>query len=119
MKIKKIPNDPTVEAIINGLLEKKGKEIVILDMRTLKSAPADFFIVAHGDSDRQVEALFRSVDETVKKMTGEDAWHTEGLEYCEWILMDYVNVVVHIFTSEKRHFYAVEELWGDAITLKI
>lgn len=101
-------------AIVEGLQEKKAKEIVSLNLKELKSAVADYFIVCHGESRTQVEALARSVEETVYKLRGEDPWHTEGLGNAEWILMDYVSVVVHIFNKEKREFYGVERLWADA-----
>ena len=102
------------EIVINGIQEKKGKEIAQVDMRELKTASADYFVVCHGDSDKQVEAIARSVEEEVEKATGELPWHTEGLENMEWVLLDYINVVVHIFVKDKREFYGIEELWGDA-----
>ena len=101
-------------AIIEGLQEKKGKEIVSLNLKELKTAVADYFIVCHGESRTQVEALARSVEETVNKLRGENPWHMEGLGNAEWILIDYVSVVVHIFNKEKREFYGVERLWADA-----
>ena len=103
-----------LDSVIEGMQEKKAKNIVVLDMLNLKTAPADYFVICHGDSNKQVEAIASSVDEFVKKKTGEDALHTEGKENAEWILLDYFNVVVHIFQQEKRNFFDIEGLWGDA-----
>lgn len=102
------------ELVIKGMQEKKAHHIVKMDMRNLKSPSADFFIVCHADNDRQVEAIAGSVEEEVHKVAKEWPWHREGLENCEWVLLDYINVVVHIFLKDKRDFYGIEELWGDA-----
>lgn len=99
---------------VDGMQEKKAKEIVSLDLRNVKNAVTDFFIVCHGDSKVQVEAIARSVEEQIFKKTGEDPWHREGFENAEWILLDYINIVVHIFQQEKRDFYGIEKLWADA-----
>ncbi|MES2382518.1 MAG: ribosome silencing factor [Bacteroidota bacterium] len=115
-KINKI-SDPTeflAWAVAQGMFERKAEDIKILDMRKVKAASADFFVISHAESDKQVEAIARSVDEEVKKLTGENPWHREGLENMEWVLLDYFNVVAHVFQREKREFYGVEELWGDA-----
>jgi ribosome-associated protein len=101
-----------------GMEEKKGVDIVIMDLRKLKSAFADFFVICHGSSDRQVEAIADSVEDEVRKATGERPLHREGAAQAEWVLLDYVNVVVHVFQEEKRSFYGIEELWGDAETKK-
>jgi ribosome-associated protein len=87
-------------------------------MRNVKGASSDFFVISHAESDKQVEAIARSVDEEVKKLTGEMPWHREGMENSEWVLLDYFNVVAHVFQREKREFYAVEDLWGDAIQVE-
>lgn len=83
-------------------------------MRNLKGAITDYFVICHAESNRQVEAIAKSIDGIVKKETGEDAWHTEGRENAEWILLDYINVVAHVFEASKRDFFGLEELWGDA-----
>jgi ribosome-associated protein len=101
-------------SIIEGMQEKKGQEIVSIDIRNFKSAIADFFVVCHADSRPHVEAIADSVEETVFKHSGELPAHTEGKENAEWILLDYVNVVVHIFRKEKREFFGIERLWADA-----
>lgn len=118
---KQVITDPTeylAWAIAQGMFERKAEDIKILDMRNVKSASTDFFVISHAESDKQVEAIARSVDEEVKKLTGEMPWHREGMENNEWVLLDYFNVVAHVFQREKREFYAVEELWGDAIQVE-
>ena len=120
-KSKQVITDPTeylAWAIAQGMFERKAEDIKILDMRNVKSASTDFFVISHAKSDKQVEAIARSVDEEVKKLTGEMPWHREGMENNEWVLLDYFNVVAHVFQREKREFYAVEELWGDAIQVE-
>jgi len=102
------------QVAVKGLQEKKGMDIVVLDLRRVKGAFADFFVIGHGSSDRQVEALADSVEDEVRKALNERPFHREGGEKAAWILLDYVNVVVHVFSEEKRQFYGLEELWGDA-----
>ena len=103
------------EIAVHGMQEKKGMSIVTLDLRKLKYSFADFFVICYGTSDRQVEAIADGVEEEIRKVTGEKPLHREGVEQAEWILLDYVNVVVHIFQEDKRSFYGIEELWGDAV----
>lgn len=102
------------QIVVEAMQEKKAKDIVSLDLRELESRVVDKFIICHADNDRQVEAIARNVEEEVRKKLNDKPWHREGYENREWILLDYVNVVVHIFLGEKREFYAIEELWGDA-----
>jgi ribosome-associated protein len=102
------------ELAIHGIQEKKGNEIVRLDLRNLNSSVTDYFVVCHADSTTQVKAIANSVEDEIFKATQQEPWRKEGLEYGEWILLDYVDVVVHIFRTDKREFYGVEELWGDA-----
>ena len=102
------------QTIVEAMQEKKAKDIVTLDLRELESRVVDKFIICHADNDRLVEAIARNVEERVNKKLHDKPWHREGYENREWILLDYVNVVVHIFLGEKREFYAIEELWGDA-----
>jgi ribosome-associated protein len=100
--------------IVEAMQEKKAKNIVSLDLRNLETRVVDQFIICHADNDRQVEAIARNVEDMVKKNLNDKPWHREGYENREWILLDYVNIVVHIFLGEKRDFYGIEELWGDA-----
>ena len=102
------------DAIIIGMLEKKANDITVLDLRKLKTSMADYFIVCHGNSDKQVSAIADSVEEQTKKLAGERAWHVEGSELNEWVLLDYFDIVVHVFMDEKRGFYGIEDLWSDA-----
>lgn len=100
--------------IAQGMFEKKAEDIRIMDMRGLAGSSADFFVISHATSDKQVEAIADSAEDETHKKTGEWPRHREGYENLEWILLDYFDVVAHIFQQEKREFYAIEELWGDA-----
>ena len=102
------------DLIIDGMQEKKAKEIVSIDLRSLKNSVADFFVVCHADSKTHTDAIARSVEEYVSKKIGEDPFHKEGMGTSEWVLLDYLNVVVHIFKKEKRDYYGIERLWADA-----
>lgn len=100
--------------VAQGMFEKKGENIRILDMRKLPGASSDYFVISHASNDKQVDAIAKSVEEEVKKHLNENPLHREGFENMEWILLDYFNVVAHIFQEEKRDFYGIEQLWGDA-----
>ena len=102
------------ELAIFGVQEKKGNDIVRLDLRNIFSSVSDYFVICHADSTTQVKAIANSVEEEIFKATQQEPWRKEGLEYGEWILLDYVDVVVHIFRTDRREFYGVEDLWGDA-----
>ena len=108
-----------LEAIINGVREKKGKMIRKFDLTGLNYASTDYFIICHGDSTRQAVAIADSIEYEVTKATGEKPWHVEGLQNAQWVLMDYVNVVVHVFFKEARDFYDIENLWADAAITEI
>lgn len=102
------------EFAIEGLLEKKGKDIKCLDLTEIDGAVCDYFVICHADSTTQVNALADSVEEVVRVNTGEKPWHVEGKENSTWVLVDYANVVVHVFQRDVRDFYNIEELWADA-----
>jgi len=102
------------ELAIYGIQEKKGNDIVRLDLRNIFSSVSDYFVICHADSSTQVKAIANSVEEEIFKATQQEPWRKEGLEFGEWILLDYVDIVVHIFRTDKREFYGVEDLWGDA-----
>lgn len=112
----KVINESTYisELAIHGMQEKKGNELVRLDLRNIKSSVADYFVICHADSATQVKAIANSVEDEIYKAIQQDPWRKEGLEYGEWIVLDYIDVVVHIFRTDKREFYGVEDLWGDA-----
>jgi ribosome-associated protein len=113
-KKKKDSFDSLIECIVDGILEVKGHDIVVLDLRSISNAAADYFIICHGTSRTQAEAISRSIEKETQKKLNEQAWHIEGLRNSQWILMDYINIVVHIFEKEAREYYALEELWADA-----
>ncbi len=102
------------EVIIEAIKEKKGNEIVQLNLKKVENSVCEYFIVCSGDSNTHVSAIANSIDAEVKKNLKEDAWHKEGFQNAEWILLDYVTVVVHIFQPEARNFYRIEKLWSDA-----
>ncbi|OAQ38396.1 ribosome silencing factor RsfS [Pedobacter psychrophilus] len=102
------------EIIIHGIQEKKGNDIVRLDLRNIHSSVADYFVICHAESSTQIKAIADSVEKEVFEATGQDPYKKEGLQHAEWILLDYFDVVVHIFRTDKRAFYGLEDLWGDA-----
>ncbi|MCD6661574.1 MAG: ribosome silencing factor [Lentimicrobium sp.] len=116
MAVKKVKtaSEMLSEIVTAGIFEKKGESVVKIDLRKMKNAVADFFIVCHGNSRAQVEAISDSVQMEVKKAIGQNVWKKEGFENAEWVLLDYVDVVVHIFQDEARKFYKLEDLWADA-----
>lgn len=97
-----------------GIFEKKGENVVQIDLRKIKNAVADFFLICHGNSRSQVEAIADSVQMEIKKAVGQNVWKKEGMENAEWILLDYVDVVIHIFQEANRKYYRLEDLWADA-----
>ena len=102
------------EIIVQGMQDKKASDIVVMDLRKVKNAVADFFIICSGNSDKQLDAIADSIDEKVSKTIKENPWHIEGKNNKEWMLLDYINVVAHIFKKDSRDFYSLERLWGDA-----
>ena len=102
------------ELAIFGIQEKKGNDIVRLDLRNIFSSVSDYFVICHADSTTQVKAIANSVEDEIFKATQQEPWRKEGLQFGEWILLDYIDVVVHVFRTDKREFYGVEDLWGDA-----
>ncbi len=102
------------ELAIHGIQEKKGNDILSLDIRNIFSSVSDYFVICHADSTTQVKAIANSIEDEIFKAIQQEPWRKEGLEYGEWILLDYVDVVIHVFRTDKREFYGVEDLWGDA-----
>ena len=117
-KIQTSEVEALVAVMVHGMQEKKAFQIVSIDLRKTSSAFADFFVICHGGSARQVDAIADSVEEEVRKALREKPAHREGNDESEWVLLDYINVVVHIFSEKKRSFYQLEELWGDGIITK-
>jgi ribosome-associated protein len=118
-KRKGVSSEKLSEVIVKGMQEKKANDIVVMDLRKVKNAVADFFVICSGNSDKQLDAIADSVDEEVYKALKENPWHTEGKNNKEWMLLDYIDVVVHVFRKDRREFYALERLWGDADIMEI
>ena len=102
------------DIIVNGILEKKGKDITILNLTGLHNSMFDYFIICNGTSKPQTEAIAESIQYEVKKAIGENPRQVEGLVNAEWVLIDYFDVIVHVFQKEAREFYNLERLWADA-----
>lgn len=111
---KAAPKSPLLASIIDGLEEKKAKNITVLNLNKLDNRAFDYFVIADAESKTHVESIAGSVEETVKKQLSERPFHTEGWGNAEWILLDYVNIMVHVFQQETRAFYRLEDLWADA-----
>ena len=102
------------QLIVKGMQEKKATKIVVLDLRKVKNAIAEFFVIGTGNSEKQVDAIADSIHDEVHKGLKEKPWHTEGKNNKEWMLLDYSSVVAHVFRKDLRGFYSLEKLWGDA-----
>ncbi len=111
--------DQLITQIIQGIEDVKGQSIEILDLRDIENTVCDYFIICSGTSNTQVNAIVSSIEKKVSKSLKEKAWHIEGSDNAEWVLMDYVNIVVHVFQKHIREYYDIESLWGDAKTVKI
>jgi ribosome-associated protein len=110
----KIDSTILAHTIIDGLQEIKAKQITKVDLREVDSAVCDYFIICHGDSNTHVNGISSTVERYVKTEIKERPWHREGKDNAQWILLDYFDVVVHIFFNEARDFYRLEDLWADA-----
>lgn len=117
-KIKKNSSDELKKVVVDAILGKKGHEVIELDLRNLTDAVADYFIVCHGNSSTQVAAIADFVYKEVKDAVGILPKGMEGKANAEWIILDYFDVVVHIFFNETREYYQLEELWSDAISVE-
>ena len=113
-KVIKDKDQLLVDAVVEGILNVKGRNISVLNLKDIHNRVCDYYIICQADSNTQVNAIAGSVEENVKKTTGERPYHSEGFQNSEWILVDYVTVVVHIFQSHIREFYNLESLWADA-----
>jgi ribosome-associated protein len=108
-----------VDAIVEGIRRKKGLEIINIDLSSEGEAECDNFIICHGNSNVHVDAIARSVEESVEELASEKVWHQDGFQNAQWILLDYVNVMVHIFQEPFRRLYDLESLWGDGTIYNI
>ena len=107
-------NNNLLNSIIEGIKNKKGNNILSIDLREIENSVCDYFVICNADSNTQVKAIVDGVEDYVNKNTGEKVWKKEGLENSQWILLDYSSIVVHIFQTEYRDFYKLESLWADA-----
>ncbi len=114
MSTKNISNDDLLANIIKGIEDVKGADINILDLRGIENTVCDYFVICNGNSNTQVNAITNSIQKVVSKELKDKPWHVEGSENGEWVLMDYVNIVVHVFQKHIREYYNIESLWGDA-----
>lgn len=102
-----------VEVVIEGMKKKKTQDITVMDVSDLTTL-TDFFVICSGTSDTQIKAIADSIEEEVLKVAGEKAWKKEGLQARSWIILDFINIVVHVMSKEKREFYSIEQIWNDA-----
>lgn len=114
-----VSTDELITLIIQGIEEVKGENVTIMDLRDIDNTVCDYFVLASGNSNTQVKAISGSIQKVVSKNAKEKAWHIEGEDNAEWVLMDYVHVVVHVFQKQIREHYDIEGLWGDAKTTVI
>ncbi|TRZ41453.1 ribosome silencing factor [Robertkochia solimangrovi] len=106
--------DQLITFILKGIEEVKGKDVNILDLREIENTVCDYFVICNGTSNTQVNAIVNSIQKTVSRELKDKPWHVEGTDNAEWVLIDYVNVVVHVFQKHIREYYDIEGLWGDA-----
>lgn len=116
---KEVNSEVLSQWVVDGMLEKKAIDVVLLDLREVKHAIADYFVICSGNSDTQIDAISESIEHEIHKHVKQNPWKREGHQNKEWILLDYVDVVAHVFNKEKRTFYGLEELWGDARVTQI
>ena len=114
MTKKNTNNDDLLALIIKGIEDVKGNDINILDLREIENTFCDYFVICNGNSNTQVNAIIGSIQKVVSKELKEKPWHVEGEQNGEWVLMDYVSIVVHVFQKHIREYYNIESLWGDA-----
>ncbi|MBO0342800.1 MAG: ribosome silencing factor [Bacteroidota bacterium] len=114
MQKTKASADELIALILEGIEDVKGVDINLLDLREIENTVCDYFIICTGTSNTHVNAIVSSIQKKVSKAIHDKPWHVEGSENAEWVLMDYVNVVVHVFQKHIREFYDIEGLWGDA-----
>ncbi len=111
--------DQLITVILDGIEDVKGQDINILDLRDIENTVCDYFVICEGTSNTQVNAIVNSIQKKVSKTLKDKPWHIEGQDNAEWVLMDYVNVVVHVFQKHIREYYDIESLWGDAVTTEV
>ena len=110
----RLSSEQLSQVVVKGMQEMKAENIIVMDLRKVNNAVADFFVLGSGTSDTHIDSIAESVDAEVNKVSGENPWHREGFNNKTWVLLDYVDVVAHVFNRDTREFYALENLWGDA-----
>lgn len=109
-----INNSQLLTSVIKGIQDVKGEEITLVDLRKIENSVCDYFVICTGSSSTNVKAISESVQKETEKSANDSPWHIEGRTNAEWILLDYSELVVHIFSEETRSYYALEDLWADA-----
>lgn len=117
--INEIDSEALCEVIVEGMKNNKADDIVVIDLREVEHAVTDFFVICSGDSPTQIEGISNSIIRLTRKELRERPWHKEGKNNAQWVLLDYVNVVVHIFYKELREYYELEDLWADGKKIKV
>ncbi|MBW8326416.1 MAG: ribosome silencing factor [Prolixibacteraceae bacterium] len=112
--VKETETEQLIDAIVEGIQRKKGIDIVKIDLTKINHTECKYFIICHGNSNTQVDAISHSVEDTVIELLNEKAWHTDGYQNSIWVLLDYADIMVHIFQRDARQFYDLENLWADA-----
>ena len=112
--VKEAKTEQLIDAIVEGIQRKKGLEILKIDLTKINHTECKYFIICHGNSVTHVDAIAHSVEDIVEELTNESAWHKDGYRNSIWILLDYADVMVHVFQKESRGFYDLENLWADA-----
>lgn len=115
----KVDSKTLIDSIINSISDMKGEDVLVMDLREIENAFCEYFIICSGNSNTHVNSLAGSIEKKVRKETKEKPWHVEGTENAQWVLMDYTNVIVHIFQKQYREYYDIEGLWGDAKQIEI
>ena len=109
-----LSSDQLITEIIKSIEDSKGLDIMLMDLREIENTVCDYFIISSGTSNTHVDAIAATISKNVGKNLQEKPWHTEGEQSAEWILLDYVNIVVHVFRKQIREHFDLESLWGDA-----
>jgi ribosome-associated protein len=111
--VNEIDSEALCDVVVEGMKNNKAEDIVVIDLREVEHAVTDFFVICSGDSPTQIEGIANSIVRSTRKELKEKPWHKEGKNNAQWVLLDYVNVVVHIFYKELREYYELEDLWAD------
>ena len=112
--VKGVKTEQLIDAIVEGIQRKKGIDIVKIDLTKINHTECKYFIICHGNSNTQVDAISHSVEDTVIELLNEKVWHTDGYQNSIWVLLDYADIMVHVFQKEARKLYDLENLWADA-----